>query len=222
MKWILLLICLSSLNSCNNNDDHNYVGQLLSPDEKIVATIFELNGKHGLRNKNGDVILPAKYDYIEDWLRWGVTRIDSGGNDASGSDYIHYEMNKIGLVDYKGNILFEPQFDFLVFGDGTPIATVKRNGKFGFINNIGEYESDIIYEDAKLFKNGFAVVKTNKGYGLINTEMKYVIEPKYKSLELDWAKGFSRDTMYLSFNKFEFFKMINKEGEIFEVVNKKK
>ena len=187
----------------------------LNTSKNLVAFIFEEHGKQGLRDTLGNVILPAKYDYIEDWVQFGVVRTDSGGEDQSEYNYIHYEMNKIGLIDYKGNIIFEPQFDELNFG-GFPLAVVKKGGKYGFINSKGEYVIDIKYDSAGIFQNGFAVVEIDSKKGLINEHGEYVVEPKYDFLFHGYATGFGKDTMILVLDRKGL--MINKEGKIFEPI----
>lgn len=222
IKIITFFSLLLALFACDrpmkNMSAKGYERQLANRD-KVLAIIYEANGKQGLKDTLGNIILPAKYDYIQEWLQYGVALTDLGGRDASGHDYVHYEMDKIGLVDYKGNILFEPQFETVIF-NGNPIALVKKDRKFGYINNKGQYEIDLIFEDARPFQNGFAVVKPQSGYGLINTEYEYVIEPQLDSLQLWYATGFSKDTMLLIFNHQDSTKMINNQGEIFDVLSK--
>lgn len=220
VQYISLLLVFISCDRTeslkfSNLSAKGYERQLNGKD-RILAFIYEENGKQGLKDTLGNIILQAKYDYIEDWVQFGVVRVDSGGKDQSGFDYIHYEMNKIGLIDYKGNVLFEPQFDEVNF-NGYPIALVKKNGKYGYINNKGHYEVDLIYDDAKTFQNGFAIVKTQYGYGLINSEYNFVIEPQLDTLQLWYATGFSKDTMLLVFNNMDSTKMINNNGEIFDI-----
>lgn len=214
--FIYIIVALLPF-SCGKSDSakHEYKRQLHLGDE-LVAFIFEENGKQGLEDTLGNVILPAKYDYIEDWVQFGVVRTDLGGEDQSGDDYIHYEMNKIGLVDYKGNVLFEPQFDELNFA-GYPLAVVSKDGKYGFINNNGEIIIDLKYDSAGIFQNGFAVIKTDSGFGLINPKDEFIIEPNLDTLMHGYATGYSKDTMILIFNHYEEVKYINKQGEIFKL-----
>ena len=185
----------------------------------IVAWIFENNQKQGLMDTLGNVLIPPKYDYIQHWLEWGVLLTDSGGYDDSAYDYIHYEMNKIGIIDYKGNILFEPQFDIVHFGltNSVSRALVKKGDKYGFINNKGEFIVDLKLDSASYFINGFAAIKPeNKKIGLIDYYGNYIIEPMYDRIQLQYATGFTKDTMYLVLDKKVL--MINHKGQIFEPI----
>lgn len=184
--------------------------------DKTVARIFEENGKYGLKDTLGNVLISARYDRIEEWTQFGLLRTDSGGHDASGYDYVAYEMGKIGLIDYKGNILFHPQFDDLNFA-WQPLGLVNKNGKYGYINTGGEIAIPLVYDSAGVFRNGFAVVRTPTGHGLINLKGEFVVEPNHEHLTHGYATGFGKDTMLLIFEDLR-AKMINNEGVIFDVV----
>ena len=55
--------------------------------------------------------------------------------------------------------------------------------KFGYIDKTGKWVIKPIYDDAKDFINGVAIVKTNRGYGAINKSGEIVVEPKYYDYE---------------------------------------
>jgi len=218
-ELFIFFLILFLVAACNRSDlpklsAKGYERQLVKGDQ-IVAWIYEKDERQGLRDTLGNIILPAKYDYIESWIQFGVIRVDSGGQDKSDYDYVHYEMNKIGLIDHKGNIIFEPQFDELVFA-GYPLALVKKDNKYGYINNNGDFVIDLKFDSASVFKNGFAVVETKGKQGLINDQGDYVVKPVYNLINHNWATGFGRDTMFLRLDSD--IKMINKEGIIFEPV----
>lgn len=221
LRSYFLLIVLT-LGACSGNQDSEHsklsakgYERQLNTNKHLVAFIFEENGKQGLRDTLGNIILPAKYDYIEDWIQFGVVRTDSGGKDQSAYDYVHYEMDKIGLIDYTGKVIFEPQFDELNFG-GFPLAVVKKDDKYGYINPKGEYVVDLKYDSAGIFQNGFAVVEIDSKKGLINELGEYVVEPEYDFLLHGYTTGFGKDTMILMLDRKGL--MINKEGEIFEPI----
>ena len=222
-ELVILFLIIFLVSACNRSDlpklsAKGYERQLIKGDQ-VVAWIFEEDERQGLRDTLGNIILPAKYDYIESWIQFGVVRVDSGGQDKSSYDYVHYEMNKIGLIDYKGNIIFEPQFDELVFA-GYPLALVKKDNKYGYINNKGEFVIDLKFDSASVFKNGFAVVETKGKQGLINDRGDYVVQPEYDLINHNWATGFSRDTMFLRLDRD--IMMINNDGIIFEPIKPSK
>jgi hypothetical protein len=80
-------------------------------------------------------------------------------------------------------------------------------------------KKQIEYLYAQPFQYGFAVVKTENGYGLIDSTNTFIVEATKDSLDLAYVEGFSKDTMLI--NNFESTLMINKEGMTFEVIAKK-
>lgn len=67
------------------------------------------------------------------------------------------------------------------FHDG--LARVWRDGKFGFINEQGEYVVTPQYNWAEEFSEGYAVVRLNGLYGYIDTTGAVVIKPQYTYAE---------------------------------------
>ena len=62
---------------------------------------------------------------------------------------------------------------------------VRVDGLFGFIDSSGSLVVDAKYEDAGVFAEGFAPVKTAEGWGYINTSGAWAIDPQFK-----WAGEF--------------------------------
>ena len=60
------------------------------------------------------------------------------------------------------------------------LASVRENGKYGYINTKGEHVIAPKFEAAAAFAaNGLATVKENGKYGFINATGEFVIEPKF-------------------------------------------
>ncbi|MCL1975875.1 MAG: WG repeat-containing protein [Firmicutes bacterium] len=70
------------------------------------------------------------------------------------------------------------------FADG--YAAVKRNGKWGFVDNKGVIQIDFFFEDALSFGQHLAAVKWNGLWGYMSVSGNIVIEPVFKE-----AKSFS-------------------------------
>ena len=67
----------------------------------------------------------------------------------------------------------EPKYDAVGdFNNG--FARVKLNGKYGFINEVGEEIVEPQYDDVWDFENGFAIVKLNGKWGVI--QVTYINE----------------------------------------------
>ncbi|CAN5917321.1 hypothetical protein BH11BAC7_BH11BAC7_14980 [soil metagenome] len=88
------------------------------------------------------------------------------------------------LFSFK--IVLLPALFILLFltscGNGKFRAAVKENGKYGYLDESGDYAIDAEYEEAWSFIRGSAVVKKNGHYGLIDKDGKFIVEPIYDSI----------------------------------------
>lgn len=131
--------------------------------------------------------------------------INFAGEDLTGKTYSDVVMDDKGLVYRNGRIFvcenglyqmidtagvtYGNSFEAAdVFKDGT-YAAVKRNGKWGFVNNAGEEIISPQYEDARSFSNGFAAVKQDEKWGYINLQGEMVIEPQFIDVRDFTASG---------------------------------
>ncbi|MDF2885358.1 MAG: repeat protein [Clostridiaceae bacterium] len=62
----------------------------------------KMNGKWGFINSNGELAIPCKFDYINGGFYKGVSWVTAPGKDGT---------LKMGLINKKGEYIFEPQFD---------------------------------------------------------------------------------------------------------------
>ncbi len=67
-------------------------------------------------------------------------------------------------------------------GNGKFRAVVKEEGKYGYIDESGDYAIEAKYDQAWSFIRGSAVVKEKGLYGLIDKDGKYIVEPTYDSI----------------------------------------
>ena len=97
-----------------------------------LAAFFNENQEFGFVNKQGEIVIPAKYspgdtgDFLPDKM------FSEGLCDVMSS-----ENNKIGYIDKQGRWIIQPQFDWASsFKDN--VALVQLDNKWGFINKKGE------------------------------------------------------------------------------------
>lgn len=95
----------------------------------------------------------------------------------------------------KGGNVSAPGTDSLP----TLIPWLDANGQFGFAGSSGRMVVQPQYEDIGLFYNGFAVVKKEGKYGVINTRNEVAIPLKYAT-----AKLVSKDEFTLVITKKEY------------------
>jgi len=95
---------------------------------------------------------------------------------------------KWGFVNSKGEIKINPQFQNVKNFSGGMCAVENSEGKWGFINNEGNLEINYQFDLAGDFKNGYAIVKSDKKYGVIDEKGKFVINPQFESMSNDGNK----------------------------------
>ena len=162
-----------------------------------LIPIVDKNGKWGFVDKNGNEVIPCKYDgawYFSEGFalvqmndKWGF--IDKNGNevipckydDAGGfsEGFALVQMNgKWGFVDKNGNEVIPCKYDDAWdFSEG--LALVQMNDKWGFIDKNGNEVIPCIYDGAGGFSEGFALVQMNDKWGFIDKNGNEVIPCKY-------------------------------------------
>jgi hypothetical protein len=164
-------------------------------------TSVKLNDKWGLINKNGKAISPFKYDYIADfWEGKAVvvcgkksTFIDTLGNELSEAIYNDLQSFNEGLAGMKmdmyygyinmnNQIIIKPKYYWVSsFKNNFAVVTKDSiNKKYCYINKLGEEITTSKYGfGTEIFYDGNAIVLLygkNKGYGVIDTTGKEIIE----------------------------------------------
>src|ERR1700733_9274853 len=79
-------------------------------------------------------------------------------------------------------IIIPPIYDETTgFGEACPdLASVKKNGKWGVIDNLGTTKIPFTYDYIGFFNEGLAVVELNEKYGFIDKTGKVIIPIKYE------------------------------------------
>ncbi len=185
------------------------LSQLSASDKKPelslkVKYIFEENGKQGLLDEKGKVLVPAQFRaimHLRDGLipavadDWFVLIKENGEiinkrfwNIAPFSDMfqtkIHpiaaaaeYETRKYGFIDKSGNYVVKPQFDKVQHFADDGLAPVKFKGKWGFIDYTGKMVIQPQFMDVWPFVRGLATVALSpNAVGLIDTAGKKITD----------------------------------------------
>jgi len=130
---------------------------------------FSYDGKMGIIDSLGKVIIEAKYDFILNVF------------EDDGFQYHMAVLNKKDIVlNANGDIIIPPIFD-----DITPSINgffkVKKNGRYTFIDTMGLQMSSW-FKDTKYFRSKLAPVKVKNKWGFINTLGELYIKPKYSKV----------------------------------------
>ena len=132
----------------------------------------DLNGKSGLIDKTGKLLVSPIYDCLNVYAinKLYISRVDW----------------QYGIVDIDGNCIFEPYFDLIIAcPDMYGLAIAKKNDKYGYINSVGKWVCEPIYDYCdEINEAGFGIVGYNGKHGVINIDMKIVANPIYEKIFL--------------------------------------
>ncbi|WP_158559724.1 MULTISPECIES: WG repeat-containing protein [unclassified Herbaspirillum] len=132
--------------------------------QRNAAYDFRYQGKHGLVNDKGRVILAPEYDSeISIWSD-GVTMIRR--------DF------RVGLVDDLGKIVVPPVYEGMEWRAEDRIS-FKTNGQWGFLDGDGKIVIAAQYEQVHRFDEGIAEVKKNGRWLKINSKGDFFLPLNY-------------------------------------------
>lgn len=144
-------------------------------------SVFEDNGKVGLKNELGKVLIPAKYEA----LGW------SDGAFSVLSNVTGYRSDgKWGLISLTNHIITKAEFEEISPADGSLLIVRKKSSVSlrivsGVITPSGKEVIPFLYDDIKLTSLR-AIVFTKMGnqykYGLLDLENKTLIPQQFKNI----------------------------------------
>jgi hypothetical protein len=106
----------------------------------------------------------------------------------------HVHTGGTWVIDYDGRIVSrqlppdEPTEKIFPATEG--LRGIKKNGKFGFIDDQGRLRIANRYEDILPFQEGLAAIKIRNKWGFINRDEKIVIQPVYEQVK-PFENGYS-------------------------------
>lgn len=132
--------------------------------------VVRKEGKAGIINKSGKLIVPIMYDDLmidKDWFIY------------MSSD------SKYGWLDNEGSIIINAQFDMCQPFGGSDLAPVQMSELWGYIARDGKITINPQFDGAASFKGDITAVYQGEKYGFIDKEGKYVIAPNLEDLSAD-------------------------------------
>ena len=131
------------------------------------------DGKWGFIDKNGNEVIPCKYNPIEDsdhGFFEGLAVVMTNNNEKS------------HVIDKQGNIAFTHSYSWVSnFSEG--LSVVSKNDKMGYIDTNGKEVIPCTYDLAYDFSEGMAIVYKGNKYGFIDTKGNVVIPFEYETDE---------------------------------------
>lgn len=164
-------------------------GKLLSNNDLRThdeIVIFSQDEKMGLKHLNGKIVVPCKYDIVQNFSEgmaavceetlWGY--VDSLGNNIIPCLYRSVNYYDNGVMDDWGE--YGSPDEANDFHEG--LVMVMRNRMAGFFNKQGKTVIPFVYKRAKDFSEGFAAVKTTQKWGFVDKEGNNVIPCRYDTV----------------------------------------
>lgn len=153
------------------------------------------NYKYGVANKEKEVVVPNIYDYISEVEKTGLLIATEGRNvtvySAGGSQIISVENADYSIEgDYIRIITSDESYYLTTDGKKVTNKTVyinnklfasKSGKKWGFVDLKDNTQVDYIYDQVTEFNEfGFAGVKKDGKWGVINQNGEVILEPTYE------------------------------------------
>ncbi|MGN0710264.1 MAG: WG repeat-containing protein [Anaerovoracaceae bacterium] len=167
-----------------------------------IATV-ELDGKYGLIDTTGRYIVEPNTESISG-INYDVVRTVYEG--LAGVNW--NDRKERGVIDKTGELViaFDPERIDLVQDYREGLANVRYNGKWGFIDRMGQIVIPIQYDSVSVFIDGVAKVCNNEKYGLINRNGQTLLPIQY-----DGIGSFVND--FAIVKKDEKYGFVNKQGQ---------
>jgi bifunctional DNA-binding transcriptional regulator/antitoxin component of YhaV-PrlF toxin-antitoxin module len=136
--------------------------------------LFMRNGKFGYIDRNGKIVIPARYAKAWDFGE-GLAAVSTDGK-------------TYGAIDTNGKMTISPKFEF-IYGFKNGLARIQskdRSGiKYGYIDRTGKIVIPARYRSAEDFSEGLAAVspidKKSDDYGYIDRTGKKVVRTETSS-----------------------------------------
>ena len=147
-------------------------------------TSFKKNGLEGYKDGSGNIIVPAKYNWVQDM----------------GTGFIMVNLdNKYGIYTYDGTLISEPIYEKLPrFSFGVKVFVVCKNGKYGVIDKEGKLRIPISYYAISVIEYSYYqkciyVCRTKDLIDCVFDENFNVIIPTSKNINVNAVGGEKKD-----------------------------
>src|SRR5688572_3425945 len=143
-------------------------------------SVFEVNGKVGLKNEAGKVLIPAKYEALG-WSDGAFSIL----NNVTG----YRSAGKWGLISLTNHVITKAEFEEIAPTDGSLLVARKRSSSLrtfsGILNASGKEIIPFQYDEIRL-SSLRAIVFTKIGsqykYGLLDLDNKILIPQQYRNI----------------------------------------
>lgn len=164
------------------------------------AAVYEQNGKKGLMDLDGQVVIEAVYDDIA-----------YNGSDA---DRITVkDGNKYYFVNSSGYKTKEPDENYDYIGRFSKQGIIAgKAGKYGYLDSNLKPMTEFVYDDASCFYENIAAVKKGAKWALIDQKGKEITEYLYDDVALN-SKGICNRAGVIWVKQNGVWSLIDEKGE---------
>lgn len=140
---------------------------------------FIENGKYGIKNILGEIIVPAKFDNYVELLHYDFRR--------KAIPMLLGKHTVLVKTDGSGDIIPNTEYDSIRYAMYTPYYSMMRNGKIGFIYPDGTILIDCICDRYWEPLNGISVYASGNKYGVFdnNGNVTAAIFDEFVDADLD-------------------------------------
>lgn len=182
---IIVAISIAVVNNINN-------GKKISQEDVKEYNYFitTINGKSGVIDKTGKIIINPEYDYIQipnPSKPIFIALFDYNKDTQEYNSKVLNEKGKEILTSYK-NVQAIPNNNTSSTNSYlTSILKYKQDDKYGIITIDGKTVTKTVYESIEVleYKDEVLKVKQNDKFGLININGDVIIKPEYNSIATD-------------------------------------
>lgn len=191
------------------------------------------NKKWSLHTKEGEMILPARYDEIT-ILNQRLAKVKSGKRtglfDLKGNRILPIQFDgiakasrsytfslfknrKFGLFDYRHNFMIPAEYDGLLkpYGQSDSIFIAKKD-TYGLINKNNQVVSDFQFEELQYWNDSIALVKEKDKWKLYHTRKHYFLPEVFDSYRT--VKDTEEEKTIITYRSTGYGVLSNKRGRI--------
>ncbi len=174
--------------------------------ERDVLRVLK-NGKYGIINCSGEVVLSCEYDEIvslksakENFVVKKEGKVGLVNNigqiiipvqyseikvleEGYSNEYLIVDENgNSGVISTSGTVIIEPKYKDIKYLHSTEVYSAKIEDNWNLINKKGEIINSN-YDEYTYSKGDYVIVKQDEKYGIITTSGDVKIEPVYEQLD---------------------------------------
>lgn len=136
------------------------------------------------------LIIDKKHGFIDTMNRMLIPPMYEGSKVFSNGLCAVKLNKKWGMVDKMNNTIIP--FDYTYISPrftNNMIWATKDGNEYILLNSFGSMASSKKFEDANAFEEGLCAVQLNKKWGFVDSNINFVIPPKFDSVEYSFSQG---------------------------------